>query len=96
MKYENYKIEKDDKRNWKVSRFDDIIANRDIILPKTKEVHVKKGEAYVKKTFLGFYSDISHALNGIVRDKAGEGCETISELANQITQIKDSLKGLLK
>jgi hypothetical protein len=96
MKYKNYEIIKDDKRNWKVTRFDNTVAPKDVKNPKTGEVVHKKGEEYVKETFLGFYSDVSCALNGIVRDTAGIGCETISDLANQITQLKEDFYRLLK
>ena len=94
IKYKNYEIEKDDKRNWKVTRFDDTVYLRDVIVDG--EVVSKKGEAYLKETFLGFYSDVSCALNGIVRDTAGIGCETISDLANQLTQIREDFSRLLK
>ena len=95
MKYKNYEIIKDDKRNWKVTRFDDTVAPRDV-KNKAGEVTIKEGQEYVKETFLGFYSDVSCALNGIVRDTAGIGCETISDLANQITQLKEDFYRLLK
>ena len=95
IKYENYEIIKDDKRNWKVTRFDNTISPKDV-LNGQGEVTIKKGQEYVKETFLGFYSDVSCALNGIVRDTAGIGCETISDLANQITQLKEDFYRLLK
>ena len=95
MKYKNYQINKDDKRNWKVARFDDTVHLKDVI-NKEGDFTAKKGEAYVKETFLGFYSDVSCALNGIVRDTAGVGCETISDLANQIEQMKKEFYNLLK
>jgi hypothetical protein len=94
MRYKNYEIIKDDLRNWKVTRFDNAVYLRDVNFGG--EVTHKKGEEYVKETFLGFYSDVSCALNGIVRDTAGIGCETISDLANQITQLKEDFYRLLK
>jgi len=95
MRYKNYEIEKDDKRNWKVTRFDNTVHLQDVY-KMNGEITAKKGEEYVKETFLGFYSDVSCALNGIVRDTAGIGCETISDLANQITQLKEDFYRLLK
>ena len=95
MKYKNYTITKDDKRNWKVSRFDNTVHLQDVI-NKEGDFTAKKGEAYVKETFLGFYSDVSHALNGIVRDTAGVGCETLADLANQIEELKADFLQLLK
>ena len=95
IKYKNYEIIKDDKRNWKVARFDNAVYLRDVLTTDLEVVH-HKGEEYVKETFLGFYSDVSCALNGIVRDTAGIGCETISDLANQITQLKEDFYRLLK
>ena len=95
MKYKNYEITKDDKRNWKVARFDNTVHLQDVI-NKDGETTAKKGEEYVKETFLGFYSDVSCALNGIVRDTAGVGCETLADLANQIEQMKADFYRLLK
>ena len=95
MKYKNYEIIRDNDRNWKVTRSDNTVHLHDV-LNKEQEVVHKKGEQYVKETFLGFYSDVSCALNGIVKDCAGMGCEDISDLANQIEQMRADFSRLLK
>ncbi len=95
MKYRNYTINKDDARNWKVVRFDETVATRDI-KNKLGEITIKNGQHYVKETTVGFFSDVSTALNGVVRDCAGIGCETISDLAKQIKELKAEISELLK
>ena len=95
MKYKNYEIIRDNDRNWKVTRSDNTVSPHDI-RDKQGAITINKGQTYVKETFLGFYSDVSCALNGIVKDCAGMGCEDISDLANQIEQMRADFSRLLK
>jgi hypothetical protein len=95
IKYKNYEIHKDDAKNWKLERFDNSTRPRDVT-DNDGKITAHKGEAYIKWTFLGFYSDVGTALSGIVKDAAGVGCKTISELSNQLNQLEKDLAGLIK
>lgn len=95
MKYENYTIKREDERNWVVLREDLVIAERDIKHPATGDIVHKKGDEYRRTTHKGFYRDVGKALEAVVADKAGSGCDTIADLSKQLKEIKSSLGSLV-
>lgn len=95
IKYKNYEISRADNRNWTVERFDRAKRPRDIT-DEDGNVTAKKGEHYVREVFIGFYSDVKAAFNGIVKDCAGVGCKDLSDVINQLGQLKDDISKLIK
>ncbi len=95
IKYKNYEISRADNRNWTVERFDRAKRQCDIT-DKKGNVTAKKGEHYVTAVFIGWYSDVKAAFNGIVKDCAGVGCKDLSDVINQLDQLKEDISKLTK
>lgn len=94
MKFRNYTIEKENERNWAVNRYDNAVALKDI--KKDGAVTVKKGETYIKETLVGYYGDVASSFNGVIKDCAGVGCGTLSDVVKQVAGLKEEINQLLK
>jgi hypothetical protein len=90
MKYRDYTITNNGKFDWKVTRSVSQVAKRDVV--KNDEVVVEMGEKHTTEQFVGYYSDVGHALSGIVRHSAGENCEDIVELAAEFRAMLDDIR----
>ena len=91
MKYKNYEIKREDEHNWKLVRYDEVVANRDITSPATKAVVHPKGSLYTREAFKGFHGSVKRALCAIVRDLLGKDCESIKDLIKQIETLEEDL-----
>lgn len=96
MKYKNYECIREDERNWKLVRYDQAVADRDILNIKSKEVLHAKGETYTREVFKGFYGDVFAALTAIVKDICGTGCEDIADLIKQVDELKADLRKVVE
>lgn len=87
IKYEDYIIERFDDRN--------LVLKKSVTrTASSKTNHHEKGEQYQTEAFRGYYPNVFAAMDGIVRDKAGEGCEDIQDVLKQCSSLIKSLKGL--
>ena len=92
MRFKNYNIINDGKFSVKVTQDVISVASRDFF--KDGEVSTKKGDPYSHEDFVGYFSDVGHALSGIVRHSSGRGCDDIAELAAEFRAAVEEIRGM--
>jgi hypothetical protein len=91
MKYKNYTITRHDNLNWKLVRSHLSTPTRPSA-SREGAVVTSGDETPPGESFAGYYSDVFSALRGIVKAEAGKGCEDITELLEQVTELVSSIK----
>lgn len=94
MKYKNYEILRYDERNWTLTRYDDVLAEKDHKNPKTGEITRKKGEKYTKEVKMGYYGEAATAMKAIIKDSLGRDCKDLVDLRGQIAELRADLNQL--
>ena len=92
MKWKNYNIINDGKFSVKVTQDVISVAPRDFI--QDGEVTTAKGDPYTHEDFVGYFSDVGHAISGIVRHMSGKDCSDIAELAAEFRAAVDEIQSM--